>query len=89
MRLIRMDDARLARAIILGAIRLGLLCGLRWNRPMAILSSGLSSVDLTVFLCVIILTLIPLTIWAFCDLESRKRDARSRPKQKSVSAKIN
>jgi hypothetical protein len=56
---------------------------------MAFLSSGLSIVELTVFLCAIILALIPLTIRVLCDLESRKRDGWSRPGQKSIRAKIN
>jgi hypothetical protein len=70
-------------------LRLPISAGLRWNRAMAILSSGLSIVELTVFLCAIILTLIPLTIRVLCDLESRKRDGWSRPGQKSIRAKIN
>jgi hypothetical protein len=90
MRLIRTNDARLVREIILAcdyAYRFSV--GLRWNRPMAFLSSGLSIVELTVFLCAIILALIPLTIRVLCDLESRKRDGWSRPGQKSIRAKIN
>jgi hypothetical protein len=55
---------------------------------MAILSFELTTGELTALLCAIILTLIPLTIRVFCNLESRKRDGWSRRGQKPVRAKV-
>ena len=55
---------------------------------MAILSSELTIGELTALLCAIILTLIPLTIWVLCNLESRKRGGWIRRGQKPVRAKV-
>jgi hypothetical protein len=55
---------------------------------MVFLSTQLTVGELTALLCAIILILIPLTIWLFCDLERRKRDVRIRRGQKPVRAKL-
>jgi hypothetical protein len=55
---------------------------------MEILSPELSIGELTALLCAIILTLIPLTIWALCHLENRKRDGWIRSGRKPIRAKI-
>jgi hypothetical protein len=55
---------------------------------MAILSSELTIGELTAMFCAIILTLIPLTIWALYHLESRKRDGWIGRGQKPVRAKV-
>ena len=96
MRLIRMDDARTVREVILGTIiftwvrlYLPISFRLRWNRAMTILSSELSTGELTALLCAIILTLIPLAIWAGCGLEGRKRDGWRGAGRKSIRAKVN
>src|SRR4051794_32966832 len=52
------------------------------------LENALTIGELTALLCAIILTLIPLTIWAFCNLESRKRGGWIRREQKPVRAKF-
>jgi hypothetical protein len=84
-----MNDARPARAIIFGAIQPIHSGWLSWNRPMAILSLELSVGELSALLCAITLTLIPLTIRVFCDLESRKFAGRVRPQQKPIRQKAN
>jgi hypothetical protein len=55
---------------------------------MSILSSELTVGELTALLCAIILTLIPLTIWALCNLESRKHGSWIRRGQKPVRARV-
>lgn len=56
---------------------------------MAILLSELSIGELTTLLGVIILTLIPLTIWVVCGLESRRREGWIWFGQRSTKSKIN
>ena len=62
---------------------------LKWNRAMAILSPELSTSEMTGLLCAIILILIPLTIWAFYDLERLRRDRRGNHRRESIRAKNN
>ena len=52
---------------------------------MVIVSSGLAIGELTALFCAIILTLIPLTIWLFCNLERQKGQVMHGPK--SIRAK--
>ena len=54
---------------------------------MVFLISELAIGELTALFCAIILTLIPLTIWLFCHLESQK--GWFQRGQKPVRAKIN
>jgi hypothetical protein len=54
---------------------------------MNIVSSEPTIGELTALFCAIILTLIPLTIWLFCHLESQK--GWFQRGQKPVRAKIN
>jgi hypothetical protein len=70
-------------------IRLPISADPRWNRAMASLSSELSIGELTALLCVIVLALIPLTIWVLCGLESRRRNGRFGSRQRSIRAKMN
>ncbi len=56
---------------------------------MAMLSSELTVGELTTLFCAIILTLIPLSIWALCNLESQMRGGRIRREQKPARAKFN
>ena len=55
---------------------------------MSILSSELTVGELTALLCAIILTLIPLTIWALCNFESRKHGGWIGRGQKTVRARF-
>jgi hypothetical protein len=84
-----MNDFRRLRKIILAVIRYPISADLRWNRAMTFLLYEFSIGELTTLLCVIILTLIPLTIGAVCDLESRRRGGWIRPGQRSIKPKIN
>ena len=72
-----------------GAIRLIQFRRMKWNRAMAIPSPELSISEMAGLLCAIILILIPLTIWVFCDLERQKRDRWRNSGEKSIRAKTN
>jgi len=56
---------------------------------MAFFSSELTVGELTALFCAIVLTLIPLSIWALCNLESQMRGGWIRRGQKPVRAKFN
>lgn len=52
------------------------------------LLSELTIAELTALLSAIIVTLIPLIIWAFYHIESRRRDSWIRRGQKRIRAKV-
>jgi hypothetical protein len=82
-----MNDARRPQAAILAQLHLLIFVGLKRSRAMIIVSSELAIGELTALFCAIILTLIPLTIWLFCHLESQKGWIQRG--QSPVRAKIN